>query len=293
MSHYKTIKALGTPIVVHSNLTRFLGSVTASILLSHVIYWSERTNNALGFYRTLSELKAETALTDNELRSARKLLVNLGLVKETYQRLEHKLYFKFDDDAFDEWFDAQMANSENHKCHLLNPQMPPVKTTDATCENHSSLYTKITTKNTTKNTTDNLYIHDESAQENFQTAKKAKTPKTNSSAKKYLTADDLVSIGVDEQVANDYLATRKTKLTQTALNGIIKQANLANITIGQAIETAAEHGWQSFKAEWLNRQSTYPQAKPNKPNRMAEFAEQASQWGDDFYSRQPSIGESK
>lgn len=131
-----------------------------------------------------------------------------------------------------------------------------------------------------------IYTHDENAQENSQTS--IKTKKT-SSAKKYLTADDLVNLGVDTQVANDYLATRKTKLTQTAIIGIAKQADLAGITLGQAIEIAAENGWQSFKAEWYhNQQQT--RLQPNKPNRMAEFAQQASQWGDDYYNQAPSIG---
>ena len=106
-----------------------------------------------------------------------------------------------------------------------------------------------------------IYTHDENAQENFQTS--TKTKKT-SSAKKYLTADDLVQLGVDEQVANDYLATRKTKLTQTALNGIIKQAELANLTLGQAIEIAAENGWQTFKSEWYNKPQTLSNTKGDK-----------------------------
>lgn len=138
------------------------------------------------------------------------------------------------------------------------------------------------------------YIHDENTQENFQTSPQAKTPKTNSSAKKFLTADDLVKLGVDIQVANDFIATRKTKLTQTAINGMVKQASLANITLGDAIEIAVENGWQSFKADWYHNQQQPNNTwqKPNKPNRMAEFAQQASQWGDDYYS-QPSLGVSK
>ena len=156
-------------------------------------------------------------------------------------------------------------------------------------------HTEIQYNKNTNTKYNDIYTHDENAQENFQTS--TKTKKT-SSAKKYLTADDLVNLGVDEQVANDYLATRKTKLTQTALNGIIKQAGLANLTLGQAIEVAAENGWQSFTAAWYqNQQQAWSQpTKPTtKPNRMAEFAEQSSQWGDDFYSKQPTLalGESK
>ena len=95
MSHYKTIQALGTPIVLHSGITKMLGSITASCLLSHIMYWADKTDNPLGFYRTLDELYAETSLTEGELRAARKKLVSLGIITETYKRLEHRLYFKF------------------------------------------------------------------------------------------------------------------------------------------------------------------------------------------------------
>lgn len=119
-------------------------------------------------------------------------------------------------------------------------------------------HTEIQYKKNTNTKYNNIYTHDENAQENSQGQKKAKP-----SAKKFLSADDLINLGVNEQVANDYLATRKTKLTQTALNGIIKQADLANITIGQAIEIAAENGWQSFKAEWYNKPQTLSNPKGN------------------------------
>ena len=49
--------------------------------------------------------------------------------------------------------------------------------------------------------------------------------------------------------------------------------------------------WEDEIIDGQNRQPKWSQT--NKPNRMAEFAEQSSQWGDDFYSRQPSLGESK
>ena len=104
MSHYKTIQALGTPIVLHSGITKMLGSITASCLLSHIMYWADKTDNPLGFYRTLDELYAETSLTEGELRAARKKLVSLGIITETYKRLEHRLYFKFNADKFDELF---------------------------------------------------------------------------------------------------------------------------------------------------------------------------------------------
>ena len=61
----------------------------------------------------------------------------------------------------------------------------------------------------------------------------------------------LTDLGVDEPVAKDWISIRKNKLTQTALNAIEKQAQLAGLTVAQAITVACENGWQGFKAEWV------------------------------------------
>lgn len=111
--------------------------------------------------------------------------------------------------------------------------------------------------------------------ENSQTTKPNKSTGKSPSAKKFITADELVSLGVDEQVANDYLATRKTKLTQTALSGIANQANLAGVSLAKAIEFACEMGWQSFKADWYqNAQTKF--GNPQPTSRMDELRQMAS-----------------
>lgn len=80
-----------------------------------------------------------------------------------------------------------------------------------------------------------------------------------------LSASDLVAMGVDEQVAIDFLSIRKAKkapLTTTALKGIEKEAEKAGVTLSTALATCAVRGWQSFKAEWhtqSNGQTQQPQ----------------------------------
>jgi len=59
---------------------------------------------------------------------------------------------------------------------------------------------------------------------------------------------------VDDSVWGDFLSIRKAKrspLTQTALDGIKREADKAGIALGQAIAMCCERGWQGFKAEWL------------------------------------------
>ena len=59
---------------------------------------------------------------------------------------------------------------------------------------------------------------------------------------------------VSEIVWQDFLSTRKTKLTQTALTGIAKQADIAGISLEAALQECCTRGWQSFKADWVSNQ---------------------------------------
>lgn len=64
--------------------------------------------------------------------------------------------------------------------------------------------------------------------------------------------------GVDGQVWSDWLAHRKAKkapVTQTALDGIAREAAKANVSLQTALQTMCERGWQGFKAEWLQNVS--------------------------------------
>ena len=75
-----------------------------------------------------------------------------------------------------------------------------------------------------------------------------------------ITKEDLVFMGCDPDHVDDWFQARKDKrapkLTQTALKAIIKQADLAGITLPKATEMCAEEGWRGFKAEWLANQTS-------------------------------------
>ena len=63
----------------------------------------------------------------------------------------------------------------------------------------------------------------------------------------------LLALGVDAQVAADWLAVRKAKraaLTQTALDDVVSEAGKAGISVAQAVRICAVRGWQGFKASW-------------------------------------------
>ena len=54
---------------------------------------------------------------------------------------------------------------------------------------------------------------------------------------------------------SDYLKVRKAKkagdLTETAFNGIAREAEIAGISVEDAIKQCCERGWVGFKAEWI------------------------------------------
>lgn len=60
--------------------------------------------------------------------------------------------------------------------------------------------------------------------------------------------------GVTESVWQDWLSLRKTKkaaVTQTAIDGIAREASKAGVSLQTALETCCARGWTGFKAEWL------------------------------------------
>lgn len=69
--------------------------------------------------------------------------------------------------------------------------------------------------------------------------------------------------GVTESVFNDYLEVRKTKKAKwsdTALKGLVKEAEKAGLSLQEAMELCCARGWVGFKAEWVKDQDV---GKPN------------------------------
>ncbi len=67
-------------------------------------------------------------------------------------------------------------------------------------------------------------------------------------------ADAELFAGINPQVIRDFKALRKAKkavITQTALDGIKREADKAGYTMEQALKTCCERGWVGFKAEWV------------------------------------------
>ena len=79
---------------------------------------------------------------------------------------------------------------------------------------------------------------------------------------------------VTDQTWIDFNKQRKIKLTETALKQITKQAELAGWTLEQALTESITRGWQSFKAEWVNKQD-YNQQPARKQTQEEKLINQA------------------
>jgi hypothetical protein len=233
MSHYLTLKKIGQAVAYYPNLTKKLGNVNASILLSQFIYWHDKTEHPLGVYKTQDEIKAETGLSRKEQETGRKVLRELGLITETYKRTEHKLYFLFHPEAFDEWFENEaMPESDIRECKKVTLPMPESDIPPMPESDIRYLH---------KSTND---YHEITSLENQANSKKP-------NVKQPVKAKDLIKLGVNEQVAFDFLRSKKNQeITYTALVRNQNQAAKANLTLGQALEFAAEKGWQAFTADY-------------------------------------------
>jgi uncharacterized protein YdaU (DUF1376 family) len=87
---------------------------------------------------------------------------------------------------------------------------------------------------------------------------------TTTRAARFDAAALLSSLGVDCQIAKDWLQHRKTLKTavsQTVIDGIGREAAKAGISLSAALSMTCERGWRGFKAEWLEERK--PAAKHN------------------------------
>ena len=65
----------------------------------------------------------------------------------------------------------------------------------------------------------------------------------------------LAELGVDPQVALDWIAVRKAKKspapTKTAIDGVVREAAKAGLTVDAALRVCCEKSWVGFDAAWL------------------------------------------
>lgn len=175
----ESLKIAGKPIAYYPKLAKPLGSTNASILFSHFFYWHDRTQHELGIYRTAEEIELETGLTVQEQRTARAKLKERGVLIETEKRIEHRIYYKLDLDAFDELM-LQHSGSEESTAPKCNINSPELQNQHSGSEESTAV---IRTEDLTVDLTVNTYLSAEAETERPAVAKATAT-KPNAENKK-------------------------------------------------------------------------------------------------------------
>ena len=253
----ESLKIVGKPIAYYPQLAKPLGSTNASILFSHFFYWHDKTENPLGVYRTAEEIELETGLSVQEQRTARNKLKERGILIETEKRIEHRIYYKLDLDAFDDLMLQHSRNAESTapKCRINSPEL---QNQHSGSEESTAV---IRTEDLTEDLTVNTYLSAEAETERPAVAK-ATAKATKHEADLALLAEH----GIEGQIAEDFLTIRKAKrqpLTDTAMRLIAADAEKCGMTALQAVEYAIGNGWGSFRAEWLKNKTFGKQSGGN------------------------------
>ncbi|HBP27925.1 MAG TPA: hypothetical protein DD666_00735 [Advenella kashmirensis] len=163
-------------------------------------------------------------------------------------------------------FILRYTSGDDRYIQVLNfnkHQNPHVKETESTipapdlyCANSDQDQNEPTT-----NPADSLLLNPSSLNPITESNENASVPESGSAPvvesgkpaakQKYVSIADLTALGVDEQVASEFNANRKRKLTPLALAGIQREAGKAGWSLEDALRKAVERGWQSFEAAWV------------------------------------------
>ncbi|EQA13922.1 putative phage DNA replication protein O [Glaesserella parasuis SW140] len=226
MSFSQKLRQLGQPIAYYPQLAKPLGGVTAAILFGQLFFWQDKTSNPLGVYKTQAELEQETGLSRREQETARKKLVELGILVETHKRLEHRIYFKLDLVKFDALMDD-----------IREEAKPPF----------------VNTENTSENTNNNTSL---TGSINAREKKSADLILLESFGITGQLAKDFIV----------HRKSFKAPITETALKGFQREADKAKIPIQQAIAISIERGWRGFNASWDWQNDGVSAKNPQNPS---------------------------
>lgn len=204
--------------------------------------WNKESDNI-----SISQFMKATGLSNSAVIKACESLVKYGLlVKENGSR-NTGIY------AVNSYSKTTCEESSQ----VTREKSSPVKKVHSTCEKSSQVTCEKSshTINNIKNTIQNT---------------NKKTTQKNS-------LDLLAEFGIVGQLAEDFIAHRKSKravITKTVLVGYQREAHKAGIPLAEAITISIERNWQGFKAEWNWRDDNM--ATATNTRKTSTFADDGS-----------------
>lgn len=84
----------------------------------------------------------------------------------------------------------------------------------------------------------------------------------------------LEKFGISGQLAKDFITHRKAKkapITETVMNGFLREANKAELSVAESVAISIERNWQGFKAAWYLKDKELQSIKqPQSSNTFAD-----------------------
>lgn len=112
---------LGRVVAYYPGLKKVTESTTATILLCQLLYWTSKSNEDW-IWKDSNDIEEETGLTYNEQRTARKTLIDKGLIKEQYKRLDHMIKFKVCEDELNQQWESVSGNKSKETASKSKPK---------------------------------------------------------------------------------------------------------------------------------------------------------------------------
>ena len=78
--------------------------------------------------------------------------------------------------------------------------------------------------------------------------------KLDTKEKKFVFKTELISLGADKQLADDWLIVRsgkKAASTKTALDGFMSQVEKSGLSLNTVLKICVDNSWSGFKQSWL------------------------------------------
>ena len=151
--------------------------------------------------------------------------------------------------------DAEKYENLCEKNRLIAVNRHATKCTSGTSRNQSLPKATKSTDNDSKS--DSKSKSDNDSNKEVTKDIVAKAPKFNFKS-------ELLALGVDGDILEDWLIVRKNKKasnTKTALKGLINEVKKSGLMLNDAIEYAAGKSWSGFKADWYFNENPVNQVK--------------------------------
>lgn len=102
------LRFAGRPVAYHAGIAQRLGSITGALMLGQLLYWTDKSDDGW-VWKVEADWFDELALTAEQLKGARSLLLRLNLIEHKRAGLPAKPYYRVNFEGLDYWWRSQFS----------------------------------------------------------------------------------------------------------------------------------------------------------------------------------------